>query len=131
MQAGRFCLDTNAVIEFLEGDEALVQLIRKGHEELLLSSVVVGELLFGARNSAQADTNLERYRRFVYHCRVTPIDEDTAEVYATVRKELRSGGFKIPDNDIWIAASAMQHDAVVVTRDRHFSHVEGVTTRSW
>ena len=89
MQAGRFCLDTNAVIDFLEGDEALVQLVRKGYEELLLSSVVVGELLFGARNSARVDDNLERYRRFIHHCRVTSIDGETAEVYATVQKGLR------------------------------------------
>jgi len=131
MQVGRFCLDTNAVIQFLEGNEDLVQIIRKGHEELLISAIAVGELLFGATNSARVEENLERYRRFIHHCRITPIDSDTAEIYAVVRKELRSGGFKIPDNDIWIAATAIQHDAVVVTRDKHFSHISGVEVRHW
>jgi len=131
MPAGRFCIDTNAVIDFLEGEEILVRMIRKGHEELLLSSIVVGELLFGARNSTRAEENLERYRRFIHHCEVRPIDGETSEVYADIRKKLRSDGFKIPDNDIWIAATAVQHDAVVLTKDQHFSHIQGIRVRGW
>lgn len=49
-----------------------------------------------------------------------PIDEDTAERYAVILNTLWNAGKRIPTNDIWIAASAMQYGLAVVTRDAHF-----------
>jgi tRNA(fMet)-specific endonuclease VapC len=48
-----------------------------------------------------------------------------------IKAALRTSGRMIPDNDIWIAASAMQHGLTLATRDQHFQAVDGLQTVSW
>ena len=48
-----------------------------------------------------------------------------------MRVELRRRGTPIPENDVWIAALARQHDLPVVTRDEHFDQVSGLDRRAW
>ncbi|HEY4572503.1 MAG TPA: PIN domain-containing protein [Thermoanaerobaculia bacterium] len=40
-------------------------------------------------------------------------------------------GRPIPENDIWIAASARQHGLTLATRDGHFDDVDGLITETW
>ena len=51
------------------------------------------------------------------------IDLETAEHYARVYRELRRRGRPIPTNDMWIAATALQHGLAVFSHDRHFREV--------
>jgi tRNA(fMet)-specific endonuclease VapC len=44
---------------------------------------------------------------------------------------LRAKGHPIPENDIWIAAHAQQYELTLVTRDAHFSAVEGIGIEVW
>jgi len=37
----------------------------------------------------------------------------------------------MPENDIWIAAIALQHGLTLVTRDSHFSEIESLGTAAW
>ncbi|MEM9595846.1 MAG: PIN domain-containing protein [Acidobacteriota bacterium] len=48
-----------------------------------------------------------------------------------MREELRTQGRPIPENDVWIAALARQHDEPVVSRDRHFEAVQGLRVVAW
>jgi len=57
---------------------------------------------------------------------VREIDLITALRYATIRSDLRSKGQLIPDNDLWIAATALAHDLTLATGDRHFERVPGL-----
>ena len=62
---------------------------------------------------------------------VLKVDQYTAEIYAQIRFELKQKGRPLPDNDIWIAALARQHDLSLVTRDSHFDVVDGIQRMSW
>jgi tRNA(fMet)-specific endonuclease VapC len=44
---------------------------------------------------------------------------------------VRIKGLPIPANDLWIAALALRHSLAVVTRDKHFEAVEGLTVVKW
>jgi len=44
---------------------------------------------------------------------------------------LRRAGHPIPENDIWIAAVALQYDFVMVTRDKHFGFVPELNVEIW
>ena len=54
------------------------------------------------------------------------IDDETAEFYAQIFSELRLKGRPIPSNDLWIAASALQHGLALASYDEHFSHISGL-----
>ncbi len=48
---------------------------------------------------------------------------ETAEQYARLFVQLRRAGTPVPDNDLWIAALALEHDLTLITRDQHFERV--------
>ena len=62
---------------------------------------------------------------------VLTVSEATANHYASVRESLRRAGNAIPENDVWIAALAVQESLPVVTRDKHFSYVSGLDVQAW
>jgi tRNA(fMet)-specific endonuclease VapC len=58
-------------------------------------------------------------------------DVESARNYGAIRDELRRKGRPIPDNDIWVAAIARQHNLTLITRDTHFQEIEGLSIGSW
>jgi len=59
------------------------------------------------------------------------LEQKTLPFYAEVRCRLKLGGTPIPANDCWIAALAKQHRLPIVSQDRHFDFVQGITRLSW
>lgn len=94
-------------------------------EEILLPSVVLGELLAGFERGGRARRNREELRLFLEspRARLVPLGEATGERYAVIYASLRAAGRPIPTNDLWIAASSMEHGAELLTLDRDFTHV--------
>jgi tRNA(fMet)-specific endonuclease VapC len=62
---------------------------------------------------------------------ILPIDLDTTFHYARIRDELRQKGRPVPENDLWIAALASQHNLRIVSRDVHFDEVTGLERVTW
>jgi tRNA(fMet)-specific endonuclease VapC len=62
---------------------------------------------------------------------VLPSDEETTRFYAQIKDALRRKGRPIPENDIWFAAVALQHNLVLAPRVRHFEHIEGLLLERW
>jgi len=60
---------------------------------------------------------------------IIEIDEITAERYALISDTLRSAGTPISPNDLWVAASALQHGLEILTFDSDFTRVPQVVTR--
>jgi tRNA(fMet)-specific endonuclease VapC len=58
-------------------------------------------------------------------------DTETARRYGEVKNKLKLKGRPLPENDVWIAALALQHDLTLVTRDAHFQEVESLKTAAW
>jgi tRNA(fMet)-specific endonuclease VapC len=58
-------------------------------------------------------------------------DKDTARFYGTVVMQLRRKGRPIPQNDMWIAATALQHNLTLLTKDTHFDEVNGLAREAW
>lgn len=117
----RLLVDTSAYSAFLRGHEAIREEIGRA-DELAMTPIVLGELLAGFRKGTQFERNLARLREFLGspRARFLSIDDETADRYSIVRDDLRRAGTPIPTNDLWIAASAMQHGLSVVTTDPHF-----------
>ena len=127
---GEIALDSTMAIRFLNGDPTVVAEVTS-LPGIVLPLVVVGELLYGAENSARPLENLPRFLQFVDACTVLPIGRDTAASYSRTRFALRHKGRPIPENDVWIAAQCLENGWILATGDDHFSHVDGLTVRRW
>lgn len=128
--AGSTLLDTSAVVAFLRGDRSLVD--RLGQlDHVYTSVIVIGELLYGALHSANPDRNLERVTDFAGSIVALSCDSETAKAYARLKQDLRAKGKPIPDNDLWIAATSVQHGLTLMHRDAHFDEIEEVQLETW
>lgn len=126
---GKFLLDTNIAIAFLTNDETLQ---RPGPaSELYISTIAIGELFYGALNSTKVDENIQRLEELFRDAVSVPCDEGTGRMYGEIKLSLRKKGRPIPDNDIWIAVSAIQHSLTLVTRDEHFHNVDRLNVVCW
>lgn len=127
---GSVLLDTSVVIGYFRKDPNLHRKIEQ-ISDVYLPLVVLGELLYGAYKSTRSQKMLEDVRAFSNGCILLLPDEATAGLYGQIKAELSIAGKAIPQNDIWIAAAAKEHDLPVATRDKHFSFVSGLTVLSW
>jgi len=120
-------IDTNAYTAFMLGDAAVVEVVAHA-ERICLNSIVLGELLGGFAAATREAKNRAELARFLDSPRVevVPVTTQTADSYALVYSGLRRKGQPIPTNDLWIAASALEHSAALLTRDTHFGHIDGL-----
>lgn len=116
-------LDTNVVIELLSGKEEVLDRLSE-YDELLLSMVVVGELYYGAENSGRKTHHLQLIDAFLEQCTLLPVDQKVSERYASLKMSLKRKGKPIPENDIWIAATALAHDLELLSSDAHFQELD-------
>ena len=123
----RVSLDTSAYSAFKRGHQGVVAHLRRARE-ILLPSIVLGELLAGFEAGSRSRRNREELRLFVESPRVrlVSVGEATAERYALIYASLRAAGRPLPTNDLWIAASALEHGAALVTLDRDFAQVSQI-----
>ncbi len=120
----RIMLDTSAYSAFMRGHPEVHRALQET-EEIYLCPIVLGELLTGFSRGKNRKKNEKELEQFLASSRVglVPLDEGTAERYAVILNSLWRAGTPIPTNDLWIAASAMQHGLRLVTTDAHFQKV--------
>ena len=126
-------LDTNTSMGYKRGEERCLELIRNA-EHLLLAATVLGELLAGFACGEREARNREELKQFL-DCRrvdIPAVGMATADAYALIYRTLRRKGRSIPTNDLWIAASCLEHGAVLFSLDAHFEQVDGLgQIRRW
>jgi predicted nucleic acid-binding protein len=100
--------------------------------EIALNATVTCELLAGFTSGSHAAKNRRELAEFLYSpgVRQLAVDAETAEHYAVLFAGLRRKGRPIPTNDLWIAASAMQHGYAIFSFDKHFAEMENLITGS-
>jgi predicted nucleic acid-binding protein len=121
-------LDTNAYVAFKQGLAEAVEVLQHA-PRIGLNRIVLGELLSGFAVGRREQENRQELERFLASDRVDQlvVDIETAEHYAAVYHDLRRRGRPIPTNDMWIAASALQHGLAIFSHDGHFHEVPDLT----
>jgi tRNA(fMet)-specific endonuclease VapC len=130
----RYLLDTNHAVKVMAGEEPVSsQLARQSQEGdwFYISMTVLAELFFAAYASSRREHNLSRINYLLERVILLDFDSRAAEKYGRVRTELKTKGRPIPGTDAQIAAVARLHGLTVLTADRHFHFVDGVTTANW
>ena len=121
--------DTNGYSAFKRGDPKAIEIVRNARS-MAINATVLGELLIGFSLGRKEAENRRELNEFIYSPLVQflPIIETTAERYAVIEKMLRQAGTPIPTNDIWIAASALEHGMDLFSHDAHFRHIPALRT---
>jgi tRNA(fMet)-specific endonuclease VapC len=128
--SGRYLLDTNIIIALFASESSVLDHLAQA-DEVFIPSIALGELHFGARKSGRSEQNLERIEEFAANNTIVECNANTARQYGDVKNKLRIKGRPLPENDVWIAALALQYGLTLVTRDAHFQEVESLQTVSW
>ncbi|HXJ38630.1 MAG TPA: type II toxin-antitoxin system VapC family toxin, partial [Bryobacteraceae bacterium] len=117
-------LDTSAYSALMHGDQAVMNVVSMA-AEILVPAVVLGELHSGFKRGTRTRENVAQLDRFLSKptVRVVSLTSDTAIRYAEIDVYLLGKGKPIPRNDVWIAASAMEHGSQLLTLDAHFRQI--------
>jgi tRNA(fMet)-specific endonuclease VapC len=131
-----YMLDTNTCIGWLRQNQPQIvaRIQAQAQTDIVLCSVVVGELLFGVERSdpvhrANTGLRVEQLRR---QFTSLPFDDAAAEQYGRIRADLTGRGLLIGGNDMLIAAIALTKDCTLVTHNMaEFSRVAGLVVEDW
>lgn len=100
-------------------------------DSIFVSVITQGELLAGVERTKGERRQPEL--RQLYAGLIGNVADMLAvtERYAKVFTQLLRDGKPAPSNDIWIAATALHLDLIIVTGDVHFRYVEGLQVEDW
>jgi tRNA(fMet)-specific endonuclease VapC len=126
-----YLLDSSVLMRSLRGDSAMAACIASA-PYVYVSSVVLGELYLGAYGSPTrpeaAIADVETVEKSI---EVLSPDAATSRIYAQAKHDLKALGRSIPDNDLWIAAIAIQYGLTLAARDSHFDWITGRRVEQW
>lgn len=129
---GVYLLDTSIIILSLRGDDAMRARIAATVRQMYIPSIALGELYFGAYSSpTRSRAAVADVAALAASNVILGTDAGTGDVYAQIKHDLKRRGFTMPDNDLWIAATAMQYDVTLVARDAHFNWIAGLRVEQW
>ena len=130
MSGNSLLLDTCVVVKHFRDATAVANKLA-GYEYLYLPQHALGELYYGAYRSARPEKHLAQIERFLAAVDVLNPDEETSRLYGQIATALAVAGTPIPQNDIWIAAMALQTGLPLATCDDHFARITGLTVFHW
>ena len=97
-----------------------------------ISPIVKGEILFGIRRlpSGKRRQELEQKANELFDdvpCKSIP--ENVGDVYAEIKVAAEQQGRSLGECDLWIAATALALDAILVTSDSDYQRIIGLGLR--
>ncbi len=128
-----YLLDTDTLVFYLRGrDEVREKLLSVSLSNLCTSSVCIGELYYGAAKSQRRTERKAEVDSLKRILSVLPFGGVEAERFGVLKKTLERRGERLADADLMIAATALEHNLVVVTGNlRHFERITGLKTETW
>ncbi len=125
----RYLVDADWLIDALIGRPAAVRTLdRLSSDSLAVSIIAVAEIYEGAFGAPDPKATLAAFREFLSSYTILPLTDPVVEHFARLRAALRLQGQLIPDMDLLIAATALEDDLILVTRNvRHFERITEIT----
>jgi len=99
---------------------------------MCISSVSLGELIYGAEHSDQTERNLAEIEGLMARLHVAPFEEQAAEHFGQLRSELYKSGRSIDPYDMMIAGHARSMGLILVSNNtKEFERVSGLRLENW
>ena len=129
-----YLLDTNICIYFMKNQYPLLsqKILSHSPSNLLLSSITVFELEYGAEKSNWGNRTREKLAMFLAPFNILPFSTDDAIAAGRLRGCLEKRGTPIGPYDIQIAAQALSGGYTLVTHNvGEFSRVPNLKLEDW
>ncbi len=127
-----YLLDTNACIDYIRDEGRTRQRMKsRPFGEFCISSIVVAELIHGAKRSPNPEKHVPATRNFCEKFKIVNFDQAAADAFGDVRLQLEDEGFPIGAYDMLIAAHAKSLGLICVTNDKGFRRVNGLAVENW
>jgi predicted nucleic acid-binding protein len=127
-------LDTNAVSDLMRDHPQVLARLGAHADPIATSVVVIGEIRYGLDRLpiGKKRAGLEaRALAILATLQIEPVSAQIAQVYGGLKASLESQGLNLEDNDLWIAATAITHGNVLVSRDQAFTRISGLLLEDW
>lgn len=127
-----YLLDTNICIYYFKGQFQLKDKIEKiGFKRFAISEITLAELIYGAEKSQKKSKNTEVVENFAERITIIPIF-DSIKIYGREKARLKQKDTVISDLDLFIGATAIVNDMILVTRNvREFERMENIKIENW
>ena len=129
-----YIVDSNTCIYFMNGKYTSVRdkFLSISPKDIKISAVVKGELLLGAFKSKTREQTTDKVEKFLEPFEIIDFNEKMAYDCAEIRKNLELAGTPIGANDLLIAATALNENAILVTHNvDEFSRVKRLRIEDW
>jgi tRNA(fMet)-specific endonuclease VapC len=129
-----YLLDTNTCIYFLNrSSERIISQFKKySPSEIMLSSITVAELFYGAEKSKARKKNWAVVEDFVSNFDIVPFDEKSCQTYAKTRALLEKSGVPIGPMDLLIASITIANNSILITNNiKKFRRIKGLKLENW
>ena len=102
-------------------------------EKQYISSITIGEIVYGAFKSDQKEKHLTQLKdKLIPLVQLIPFDEKEAFTYGEIRSILEKSGTPLNDTDLMIAATAVANNLVLITgKEKHFSVIKNLQVENW
>lgn len=130
----KYLLDTNICIYIAK--QKPVTVMKKFEElevgQVAMSVITYGELLYGANKSQSPESAHNKLVELTTLIPSLELNNETAEYYGDIRKNLEKMGKPIGNNDLWIASHARALDVILVTNNlKEFNKVPNLRIENW
>lgn len=129
-----YFLDTNVIVDLIRGNCPLLKkrFTQMRLSEMAIPAIVVAELEFGSWHSGDYERHSKEAMNVIRNFEICPFGLKEAYSYGMIRQELSAKGVVIGPNDLFIAATALANNVVLVTHNiREFSRVPHLCTEDW
>ena len=125
-----YLLDTCICIALLRKNPSVIQRLREvGTHNCKISDITLAELYFGAFKSGK-EKHFNDVSEISKLFKKFPIQY--MRKYGEIRWELERQGLRIGDMDMFIAATAIEEELILVTDNiKHFSRIPGLKVENW
>ena len=130
----RYLLDTYVISDFIKNEPGTQTRLKQTPPTAIgISIITVMELYYGLVLNLQRAQKVEStIAQFLAAITIIPFTQPEAQQAAQIRARLKIQGQPIGPYDILIAATALEHQLIMVTANqREFDRVFGLQTENW
>ena len=128
-----YLLDTNIVIYWLKGNRQIEnRVLEEGIEKIAISFVTLSELYYGAYKSQRKKENIDNVKKLMKKIECIETNSEICNIYGALKADLEKEGKIIDDADLFVAATALNKNMVLVTNNtKHFKRIKALRIENW